>query len=842
MPDWSYQTLFKPALFRLPAETARDVTLGAMGALSKLPGGSLVIRTLGHMESHPILHTQMCGIPVKYPVGLGGSLDVHGTAHDALAQFGFGYIEIGPVTVRPVNTGAAVRRDAGRETILYPSAWANDGLEAWIGRLERRRKHKLPYMARIRPMPDCGAADAPEELRLLASRLSPYAAAFFVDVLDAYEEDEALELLDRLSGTLPVAAGHKPLLLYVPLGISRPLLEKALDMLERSRGVWKGAVIGDAQKIGGGAEAAAGMAGLAGGGAQGPATASRSQAVGETAACTAGAAGGAVGAMMGSGRASGGPAGRYNAGQTAAVTVGACAAGEAVAVGAGGLAAGLELTRFIRGRWRSRTDRAADAGGRSGHWGAASGGGTGCGHGDAAVGGDAGYGHGYASTVGEAGYGHGGASKVGDAGHGREDSAAKSGSFGSRREREAPRLYANSGYEPGDAAAMSGGDRGKVPKAAAAEGRNSSEPAPVIIMSAGIHEPQHALDALDAGADYVQLHSGLVYAGPGLPKRINEAVVYRKVRGTAAPEQPFWRNWGWMCLLGLGMIIGGALAWLIAATVVVLPYDVSFLGMTSQLLSRANARILPFMSHDRITLAGTMISIGVIYFMLARYGLRYGLHWCKTALMTSCAVGFSSFFLYLGYGYFDPLHALVAAILLPMFILSMRGHTDEPSRRPPNVHNDRDWRLAQWGQLMMVVVGFGLALGGAVISFIGITDVFVPTDLAFLCATPEMLKELNERIIPLIAHDRAGFGGALFSDAIAISAAALWGVQKGERWLWWMFLLGGLPGFFAGFSVHAIIGYTDFIHLLPAYFAFAVYVLGLVLLYPYMVRGKRAAA
>jgi hypothetical protein len=36
-------------------------------------------------------------------------------------------------------------------------------------------------------------------------------------------------------------------------------------------------------------------------------------------------------------------------------------------------------------------------------------------------------------------------------------------------------------------------------------------------------------------------------------------------------------------------------------------------------------------------------------------------------------------------------------------------------------------------------------------------------------------------------------------------------------------LLGKLPG-----------RYTDFIHLLPAYFAFALYVLGLILLYPYL--------
>jgi hypothetical protein len=364
--------------------------------------------------------------------------------------------------------------------------------------------------------------------------------------------------------------------------------------------------------------------------------------------------------------------------------------------------------------------------------------------------------------------------------------------------------------------------------------RVCGQPMP-IIAAGGVHEPQDALDLRQAGASYVQLHSGLVYAGPGLPKRINEAVVYEMIGSSKPPADPsFWFNWGWMCLLGIGMMVGGLLAWIIAATSVVLPYDISFLGMEASRLTEANPFVLQFMSHDRVTLAGTMISIGILYFQLSWYGLRKGHHWAKTALLTSCLVGFSSFLLYLGYGYFDPLHALAAVILLPMFILSMRPHKEHPSYVRPNLLNDSLWRQAQWGQLMFVVLGFSLAIGGVVIAAVGITKVFVPQDLEYLCASPEMLKAINERLLPLIAHDRAGFGGALLADALAILAASLWGLNQGRRWLWWTFLIGGMPGFIAGFSVHWSIGYTDFVHLLPAYFAFAIYVSGLILLYPYL--------
>ena len=69
----------------------------------------------------------------------------------------------------------------------------------------------------------------------------------------------------------------------------------------------------------------------------------------------------------------------------------------------------------------------------------------------------------------------------------------------------------------------------------------------VIIANAGIHEPQDALDLVRAGANCVQLHSGLVYSGPGLPKRINEALLYEEI-SKQKPEQPqsFWSGWGLM--------------------------------------------------------------------------------------------------------------------------------------------------------------------------------------------------------------------------------------------------------------------------------------------------------
>ena len=55
MPDWFYRTVSQPILFRLTAPRARDLALGFMGRLSRLPFGPLLIDFLGHMRADPRL-------------------------------------------------------------------------------------------------------------------------------------------------------------------------------------------------------------------------------------------------------------------------------------------------------------------------------------------------------------------------------------------------------------------------------------------------------------------------------------------------------------------------------------------------------------------------------------------------------------------------------------------------------------------------------------------------------------------------------------------------------------------------------------------------------------------
>lgn len=362
-----------------------------------------------------------------------------------------------------------------------------------------------------------------------------------------------------------------------------------------------------------------------------------------------------------------------------------------------------------------------------------------------------------------------------------------------------------------------------------------------LIAAGGVHEPEDALALRAAGADLVQVDSGVVYTGPGLPKRINDALLFAATRTVRPPERSERApemTWFWTALLGAGMLFGSFLALAIAATRVVLPYDEAFLGLSRAEIAAVNPRLLAFMTHDRATLAGTMAAIGVLYLGLSLSGIRRGLHWAQQSVFISACTGFASFFLFLGFGYLDPFHAFVTAALLQLLLMGIHSrlglYTPDV---PPLPSADRAWRRSLWGQLLLILHACGLLGAGAVISAIGITKVFVPEDLEFMRTTAQALQAANPRLVPLIAHDRATLGGMLLASGWVFLLPALWGFRNGSARLWWTMLVAGVSAYAAALGIHLTVGYTSVMHLLPAFGGLAVFLLGLGLSSSYL-RGR----
>jgi hypothetical protein len=230
------------------------------------------------------------------------------------------------------------------------------------------------------------------------------------------------------------------------------------------------------------------------------------------------------------------------------------------------------------------------------------------------------------------------------------------------------------------------------------------------------------------------------------------------------------------------------------------------------------------MIHDRISFGGVLIAIGTVYVWLTLFPLRRHEAWAWWALASSGLVGFLSLLTYIGYGYFDTWHgAATLALMLSFFggLVRARGLRRHPVEAIPL--DLRSGRRA--GRALLLLSSVGIGLGGLTIMAVGMTTVFVPQDLEFIGMTRDAIRAINPHLVPLIAHDRAGFGGALASFAVAMFASVRYG--RASKALWQALAIAGAVGFGTAVGVHPAIGYLSLTHLGPALVACVVFATGL---------------
>lgn len=650
MPDWTYHSIFKPILFRMPPHAARDFTLQSMGMIAKLPFGPNIIDMMGDLSPLPSEGINVLGKQWTGHTGVGAGLAFDYGSVLALSQFGVAYVEVGPVTVSPAMARQSdLQRVEAKQEIQYSALPENPGLQFIAKEMEKasrkiRTGPNLPCSpvrlgARIANQPGEASSTLPLlEFHELAAKLAPSVDFLTIDSR-WWQFDWDEDALEKIVNTVQAEAlKHNPNILV--------FLAASPDLNEEDS-----AVLG--------------------------------------------------------------------------------------AFAAAGKISGIMVTGGVRGSTPVTADGV--------DW--------------------------------------------------------------------SPWICGTSTKEK---------------SIALVKRLKSLAPDVVLIGSGGILEPQDALDYIDAGATFVNLHSGLVYAGPCLAKRINECIAFRT--GEAKPDQfNVLDGWVGFALVAFGLWFSAALVIYVGLTTTLLPYDEAFLGLTKGGLSSINENLLKFMSHDRVTLGGTSMSGSILFMFLALCGIRYRRRWAYRAEKIGLTLGFFAFFLYLGFKYFDPLHALVTVLVLPFFLWGVIRKPHFAAERSPGFHNDKAWLHSQFGQFLFVAIGAGLLLAGITIACVGCTNIFVHEDLMFMNTERCVLADANPHLLPLIAHDRASFGGCLWAVGSIELLTSLWGYRRGASWVWWALCLGGLPGFIAVLGIHFYIGYTHFIHLLPAYIAAVMYLVGLFL-------------
>ena len=95
-----YQSLIRPIIFRIPAETAHEIGIETLKVLlSSKFCQNLATRRFG---SESVDHqVERFGLKFKNPIGVAAGFDKNGVVVNQLASLGFGFVEVGTVTFEP---------------------------------------------------------------------------------------------------------------------------------------------------------------------------------------------------------------------------------------------------------------------------------------------------------------------------------------------------------------------------------------------------------------------------------------------------------------------------------------------------------------------------------------------------------------------------------------------------------------------------------------------------------------------------------------------------------------------------------------------------------------------
>lgn len=240
-----YRSLIRPSLFALTRkdpEQAHDLAIG----LLRRAGGFNAFRALarGMMAVRdPRLERELFGLRFPNPVGLAGGFDKDAVAVPALAALGFGFLEVGTVTLRPQpgNPRPRMFRLPESRAIINRMGFNNAGAEAMATQLQRVWPAAVPLgvsLGKHKSTPEAQAAqDYCQALRLVHPHLDYFAVNVSSPNTPGLRNlqgrkvlDDLLLQLQRTATELAGAAAPKPLLVKIAPDLGREQVSELLEV------------------------------------------------------------------------------------------------------------------------------------------------------------------------------------------------------------------------------------------------------------------------------------------------------------------------------------------------------------------------------------------------------------------------------------------------------------------------------------------------------------------------------------------------------------------------------------------------------------------------------------
>lgn len=241
--DSMYKSIIRPILFQFDPEKVHYFTFSVIKRISKIPGVSAMIRSMFQVNDAK-LERELFGIKFKNPVGLAAGFDKNAVLFNELADFGFGFIEIGTVTPKgqegnPKQRLFRLKDDQG---IINRMGFNNAGVEAAIENL-KKNKGKVIIGGNLGKNTGIPTEQYTQDYCDVFKELHPYVDYFVLNVscpnvgshAKLQDKDYLIELIQSVQKLNEQETVQKPILLKIAPDLNNQQLDEIVELVDETK-------------------------------------------------------------------------------------------------------------------------------------------------------------------------------------------------------------------------------------------------------------------------------------------------------------------------------------------------------------------------------------------------------------------------------------------------------------------------------------------------------------------------------------------------------------------------------------------------------------------------------
>jgi dihydroorotate dehydrogenase len=225
-------------LFRLDPESAHELAVESIERLQQIP---IVLRVIERLCRPPeAARREVLGFSFSSPIGIAAGFDKNAVMMPFLAAVGFGFLEIGTVTLRPQpgNPRPRLFRYPADMGLINRMGFNNDGAVVVAERLKLWRttaEQQPPLFVNVGKNRDVTLDAAADAYAACWSRLEPYADAGVLNLSSPNTPSlRDLQRPEHLSAILGSVRSGKPVLVKIAPDIDDVMLGEVCDVCKRA--------------------------------------------------------------------------------------------------------------------------------------------------------------------------------------------------------------------------------------------------------------------------------------------------------------------------------------------------------------------------------------------------------------------------------------------------------------------------------------------------------------------------------------------------------------------------------------------------------------------------------